>query len=84
MSFKRRDASDFARVPASPKKTSEPRMLQNAFPRVLGGQPLQQLELPREFLSKPSEKRSTVSATVKPSNLAEVRAKLAARKSKLG
>lgn len=65
---------------ASSKEPSK----QNAFPRVLEGQPLQQLALPRKFLSASSEKHSLAGKPVKASNLADVRAKLKAGKLKLG
>jgi hypothetical protein len=80
MSSKRRDTLDLAINLESPKEPSK----QNAFPRVLDGQPLQQLKLPRKLLSALPEKHSSASKTVKASNLAEVRAKLKAGKLKLG
>jgi hypothetical protein len=58
---------------------------ENLYPSVLGGQRLQQLELPKEILAAVTQNRLSAAATViAPSNLAEVRAKLKARKPKLG
>ncbi|NHZ66692.1 hypothetical protein [Massilia genomosp. 1] len=56
--------------------------IENAYPRVLGGRAIKQLNLPAQFLSAPTKKRP--SGTVVPSNMAEVRTILATRKSKPG
>lgn len=52
----------------------------NAFPSVLKGHAIQQLNLPQELLSSIGHSKSYAATTVKASNLAEVRAKLKAGK----
>ena len=85
MKSKRRDTMNFATTLGSPRKRTVSHSGQNAFPLVLGGRPIQQIPLPSQFLVLRPENRQVGSLTVvKPSNLAEVRAKLKARKQKLG
>ena len=62
----------------SSKLTTHPPSGENAFPLVLRGRPIQQLPLPRTILVKNERRVGSLNA-IKPSNLAEVRAKLAAR-----
>jgi hypothetical protein len=68
MRFKPRDVSDFAASPSPEENQPEQQTIQNSFPRVLGGRPLQQLELPPKFLSA-----AKITGPVKPSNFMEVR-----------
>lgn len=62
--------------------SSEPKTVlpsgENAFPLVLRGRPIQQLPLPRKMLVTNESRGGGNTNAVKPSNLAEVRAKLAA------
>jgi len=83
MPSKRRNVSDLATASRLEKSTSGKRTTQNAFPRVLGGLPLQQLELPKQFIST-TKSRPAATTTLKPSNLAVVREKLKSRKPTLG
>lgn len=84
MPSKRRDVSDLATASRLEKSTSGKRTTQNAFPRVLGGLPLQQLELPKQFISTTKSRPAAATTTLKPSNLAVVREKLKSRKPTLG
>lgn len=79
MASKRRGESDSITAPLIEKDTSGNAVAQNAYPRVLGGRPLKQLELPSEFLTMPRKPRPAGTA-VTPSNLSQVRAALKARK----
>lgn len=65
------------------RKSSVSVSRENAFPLVLNGRAIQQLPLPREFVTNESRGAGNV-AEVKASNLAEVRAKLKLRKQQLG
>ncbi|NHZ87469.1 hypothetical protein F2P45_00245 [Massilia sp. CCM 8733] len=57
--------------------------VQNAYPRVLGGGAIRQLNLPVQFLSALTKKHPP-ETVVEPSNMAEVRAELTKRKSEIG
>ena len=85
MEFKRSvPLASSADQPAKPDKAGT-NTGENLFPRVLRGRPLQQLALPQQFLNAAIQNRVADSADkVVPSNLAEVKAKLKARKQKLG
>lgn len=83
MALKRQAVRGLATALRNRKKTTGTSSTQNAFPIVLGGYPLKQLQLPKEFVVVP-QKQSSAGTVVKPSNLAQVRAALRTRKLKLG
>jgi len=56
-----------------------PKIIQNSSPHVFGGQRLQQLEVPREFMEAACTHKLENSRGVGPSNLAEARARLMAK-----
>lgn len=82
MSSKRRPAFGLVTTLPLAKSASGKSILQNDYPRVLGGKrPLLQLDLPPEILSTIRRSRSTdTQKSVKPSNLAEIHTKLKARR----
>jgi hypothetical protein len=87
MALKKRTDKGFVTAPRKRKKPIETPSVQNAYPQVLGGRPLMQLEVLHEFatafVAKP-HKLNPAGMAVKPSNLAKVRAKLKERKARSG
>lgn len=83
MMLKRRTMVGLVVGPRNGKENLGTPITQNAYPLVLGGRQMKQLELPREFLTMPRKQRQA-GTVVTPSNLAQVRATLKARKQNLG
>ena len=84
MVFKRANVGYASFVKRS-RESSDTQIGRNGYPRLWGGASLTQLAILQRFLAAAVEHRiNGVRGTVAPSNLAEVRARLKARKPKIG
>ena len=84
MSFKFKSAMGLIKLRMVRRKSTVSPSGENAFPLILGGRPIQQLPLPRQMIGTNESRVAGNVKAIKPSDLEEVRAKLAARKRELG